>query len=289
MSNQLTKGRRETISKLSGKTALVTGAGRGVGAALAKKLAASGASVVVSDIDREPADAIVKTIEQDGGVAIPLYGNVTADEFGEKAVECMLDNFGGIDIIVNNAGYIWNSSVHKTSDAQWDAMISCHATAPFRLLRAASEFIRSAASKEQREGSGFHRKVVNVSSIAGFYGGATQIGYSAGKAALVGITKTLAKEWGRYRVNVNCVGFGLIETRLTEVWNGTKPKKISVEGADFKVGFGKEIRDDLEKIIPLGRPGTPEEAAGALYLFCIPESDYITGEVITAGGGLLSY
>ena len=256
---------------------------------MAKKLGASGASVVVNDLDTKPADETVEIINQNGGAAVPLYGSITSDGFGEKAVECMLDNFGGVDIIVNNAGYIWNSSIHKTSDEQWEAMISCHATAPFKILRAASQFIRNAATRDAAEGTSFHRKVVNVSSIAGFYGGATQIGYSAGKAALVGITKTLAKEWGRYRVNVNCVGFGLIETRLTEVWDDATPKRINVEGTDYKVGFDENIRGDLEKIIPLGRPGTPEEAAGALYLFCIPESDYITGEVLSAGGGLLSY
>ena len=274
---------------MTGKTALITGAGRGVGAALAERLAKSGAAVVVNDLDREPANTTVENIKRKGGEALALYGNVTDDDFGQTAVEGMLDNYGGIDIIVNNAGYIWNSSIHKTSDEQWEAMISCHATAPFKILRAASTFIRGAAAKEEAENRGFHRKVVNVSSIAGFYGGATQIGYSAGKAALIGITKTLAKEWGRYRVNVNCVGFGLIETRLTEVWDGDAPKDIAIEGQNYKVGFNQNMKESLERIIPMGRPGTAEEAAGALYLFCLPESDYITGEVITAGGGLVSY
>ena len=168
-------------------------------------------------------------------------------------------------------------------------MIDCHATAPFRILRAATGFIRKAAQEEEREGRTHHRKVVNVSSIAGLYGGATQIGYAAGKAAQVGITKTLAKEWARYRVNVNCVGFGFIDTRLTQIWETGDVEHIDVGGRDHAVGFSAEARAALESIIPFGRAGTPEEAAGAVYLFCIPESDYITGEVLVAGGGLLSY
>ena len=281
--------RRKNIRNLEGKIALVTGAGRGVGAALAKKLAAAGASVVVNDLDEAPAEDTVHEIVQNKGNALSLCGSVTEKEFGETAVEFILDNYGGLDIIVNNAGYIWNSSISKTSDEQWDAMISCHATAPFRILRAASNFIKTAALREESEGNLFHRKVVNVSSIAGFYGGATQIGYSAGKAAMIGITKTLAKEWARYRVNVNCVGFGLIDTRLTGVWEQNVPTSIEIGNRSHKVGFEQNTRKQLEEIIPLRRPGTVEEAAGALYLFCLPESDYITGEIITAGGGLLSY
>jgi 3-oxoacyl-[acyl-carrier protein] reductase len=201
----------------------------------------------------------------------------------------MLGAFDGVDIIVNNAGYVWNSSIHKTSDEQWQAMIDCHATAPFRILRAAAPFIRRAAAEEARAGRVHYRKVVNVSSVAGIYGGATQIAYSAGKAAQIGITKTLAKEWGRYRVNVNCVGFGFIDTRLTQVWEGEEISTIDVGGRDYRVGFSAAERDELNRMIPLGRSGTPEEAAGAVYLFCTPESDYITGEVLVAGGGLLSY
>ena len=273
---------------LDSKAALVTGAGRGVGAALALRLAAAGAKVVVSDIDSEPATHTTQAIIQSGGEAVTLVGDVTDDAFGEQAIACMVDNFGGVDIIVNNAGYVWNTSIHKTTDEQWQAMLDCHATAPFRILRAASHFIRRAAKQEEAEGRAYHRKVVNVSSIAGFHGGATQVAYSAGKAAQIGITKTLAKEWGRYRVNVNCVGFGWIETRLTQAFESGGPAQINVKGQDYAVGFSAEDRDALAKSIPLGRAGSPEEAAGAVYLFCLPESDYITGETIIAGGGLVS-
>jgi 3-oxoacyl-[acyl-carrier protein] reductase len=277
------------MKKLQDRVALVTGAGRGVGAELAKKLAAEGAAVVVADLDATPADSTVEEIRAQGGSAEALTGDVTDPDFGERAIELMLGAFDGVDIIVNNAGYVWNSSIHKTSDEQWQAMIDCHATAPFRILRAAAPFIRRAAAEEARAGRVHYRKVVNVSSVAGIYGGATQIAYSAGKAAQIGITKTLAKEWGRYRVNVNCVGFGFIDTRLTQVWEGEEISTIDVGGRDYRVGFSAAERDELNRMIPLGRSGTPEEAAGAVYLFCTPESDYITGEVLVAGGGLLSY
>ena len=277
------------MKKLQDRVALVTGAGRGVGAELAKKLAAEGAAVVVADLDATPADSTVEEIRAQGGSAEALTGDVTDPDFGERAIELMLAAFNGVDIIVNNAGYVWNSSIHKTSDEQWQAMIDCHATAPFRILRAAAPFIRRAAAEEARAGRVHYRKVVNVSSVAGIYGGATQIAYSAGKAAQIGITKSLATEWGRYRVNVNCVGFGFIDTRLTQVWEGEEISTIDVGGRDYRVGFSAAERDELNRMIPLGRSGTPEEAAGAVYLFCTPESDYITGEVLVAGGGLLSY
>ena len=281
-------GQDDNQQPLKGRVALVTGGGRGVGKALSFKLAQAGAKVVVADLDRQPAEQTAQAIKQAGGIAISFCGDVTTESFGEDAIACMLDNFGGVDIIVNNAGYVWNTSIHKTTDEQWHAMLDCHATAPFRILRAASHFIRRAAKQEEAEGRAYHRKVVNVSSVAGFYGGATQVAYSAGKAAQIGITKTLAKEWGRYRVNVNCVGFGWIETRLTQEFEAGGPAQINVKGRDYAVGFSHEAREAMKQTIPLGRPGTPEEAAGAVYLFCLPESDYITGETVIAGGGLVS-
>jgi 3-oxoacyl-[acyl-carrier protein] reductase len=264
----------------------VTGSGRGIGQAIAQKLASEGARVVVNDLDAGPAEDTIGKIQALGSKAVSCLGDVTAADFGARIVKAALDEFGGIDIIVNNAGYAWDGVIQKMTDEQWYAMLDVHATAPFRILRAASEFIRNASKKEKDEGRGFNRKVVNISSIAGLYGNAGQMGYSAGKAAIVGMTKTMAKEWGRYRVNVNCVAFGLIQTRMTQpVGSGAAVAKIGER--EVKMGIQPEFIEFMNRMIPLGRGGTPEEAAGAVYLMCIPESDYISGELVLASGGFV--
>ena len=274
------------MKKLEGKIAIVTGSGRGIGQAIALKLAREGAKVMVNDLDAGPADETIAKIRALGSDAKSCIGDVTAADFGTRIVKDTLDAFGGIDIIVNNAGYAWDGVIQKMTDEQWYAMLDVHATAPFRILRAASEYIRSAAKKEKEEGRSFNRKVVNISSIAGMFGNAGQMGYSAGKAAIVGMTKTMSKEWGRYQVNVNCVAFGLIQTRMTQpVGSGAAVAKIGER--EVKMGIQPEFIEFMNKMIPLGRGGTPEEAAGAVYLLCIPESDYISGELLLASGGFV--
>ena len=193
--------------------------------------------------------------------------------------------WGGIDIIVNNAGYIWNGAMHNHDDEQWQAMLDVHATAPFRILRAFASWLKRTARAEQdANGVARCRKVVNVSSVSGTTGAATQIAYSAGKAAVVGITKTLAKEWGRYNVTVNCVAFGHIETRLTQPYEDVPPS-IRVGEREHRVGLNNAQIDTVRRASPLGRSGQPRDGAGAIYLLCIPESDFITGEVLTCSGG----
>ena len=274
------------MKKLEGKVAIVTGSGRGIGQAIAQKLASEGAKLIVNDLDADPAEETIAKIRALGSDAVSCIGDVTAADFGTRIVNTALDGFGGIDIIVNNAGYAWDGVIQKMTDEQWYAMLDVHATAPFRILRAASDFIRNAAKKEKDEGRGVNRKVVNISSIAGIYGNAGQMGYSAGKAAIIGMTKTMAKEWGRYRVNVNCVAFGLIQTRMTQpVGSGAAVAKIGER--EVKMGIQPEFIEFMNRMIPLGRGGTPEEAAGAVYLMCIPESDYISGEVVLASGGFV--
>lgn len=270
--------------KLEGRVALVTGGGRGIGLALVRKLASEGARVVVNDLDPEPAGAAVAEVQAAGGEAVACPGSVTDPAFPGRFIQTALDAFSGIDIIVNNAGYTWDNVIQKMTDEQWDAILDVHLKAPFRILRAASEFIRAAAKREAAEGREVYRKVVNISSVSGTGGNAGQANYSAAKAGVIGLTRALAKEWGRYRVTVNAVAFGLIQTRLT-----TAPAHggatIDIEGRTIPVGINPDAFESLAKIIPLGRAGTPEEAAGAVYLFCIPESNYITGEVVTCGGG----
>jgi 3-oxoacyl-[acyl-carrier protein] reductase len=270
--------------KLLDRIAIVTGAGRGVGAATAELLAREGARLVVNDLDPGEADATVARIREAGGDAIALAGDVADPSFPEQLVQTTLEQHGGIDIIVNNAGYIWNSAIHNHTDEQWQAMLDVHATAPFRILRAFAPWLREQAAREAEVGSPRCRKVVNVSSVSGTTGAATQIGYSAGKAAVVGITKTLAKEWGRYNVTVNCVAFGHIQTRLTQPYDG-EPPRIEVAGREHRVGLTEAQIDATRRSAALGRSGRPEDGAGAIYLFCIPESDYVTGEVLTCSGG----
>jgi 3-oxoacyl-[acyl-carrier protein] reductase len=271
--------------KLAERVAIVTGGGRGIGRAIADKLASEGARLVLNDLDEAPAREAVDELRTRGAEAHAVVGDVAAADFGERIVAAALQRFGGLDIVVNNAGYIWNTTIQKTTDEQWQAMLEVHATAPFRVLRAAGDFFREAAKREQAEGGARCRKVVNVSSISGLYGSATQIAYSAGKAAVVGITKTLAKEWGRYNVTVNCVAFGDIATRLTEPLGG-EVKTVNVKGRELKVGLDEMTLAVMQQITPLGRRGTVEEAAGAVYLLCIPESDFISGQVLVCSGGL---
>ena len=270
---------------LESKVAIVTGAGRGIGRAVALKLASAGAAVVVNDLDEVPANEVVSEIEQAGGRALSVAGNVAAPDFGTRIVAAALDSFGAIDIIVNNAGYTWDNVIQKMTDEQFEAILACHLTAPFRLLRAAQPYLRNVSSSEQEQGREVFRKVVNVSSVSGTGGNAGQANYSAAKAGVIGLTKAMAKEWGRMKVNVNCVAFGAIETRLTQRVPQGKSAVVSIEGQDIRVGVPAERAALASREIPLGRLGTPEEAAGAIYLFCLPESDYVSGQTIICGGG----
>jgi len=270
--------------KLQNKVALVSGSGRGIGRSIAMKLASEGARVVVNDLDEAPALETVEAIKAAGGQAVACVGSVTAPDFGTRFVATALEHFGGIDIIVNNAGYTWDNVIQKMSDEQWEDILAVHLTAPFRILRAASDFIREAAKREAEAGTVVHRKVVNISSTSGVYGNAGQANYAAAKSGINGLTKALAKEWGRYKVNVNSVAFGLIKTRLTEA-DAQADASIDIAGRSIKVGVNPQILKNAEATIPLGRGGTPEEAAGAVYLFCIPESDYVSGQVLVCGGG----
>ncbi|GAA5153988.1 SDR family NAD(P)-dependent oxidoreductase [Amycolatopsis dongchuanensis] len=270
------------MGKLEGKSALVTGAGRGIGRAIALKLAAEGASVVVNDLDDKPALEVAEAIEAAGGRAVTVPGSVTAAGFADRFVGAAVTSFGGVDIIVNNAGYTWDSVIQKMTDEQWGAILGVHLKAPFDILRAAQPVLSAAAKREAAQGEVVHRKVVNISSVAGLRGNAGQANYSAAKAGIVGLTKTLAKEWGRYRVNVNCVAFGFVETRLLAP-AGSAP--IEVDGREITVGVQPAALAALERIIPLGRAGTPEEAAGSVVMLTYPEADYVSGQVLVAGGG----
>jgi 3-oxoacyl-[acyl-carrier protein] reductase len=272
------------MGKLDGKVAIVSGAGRGIGRSIALKLAAEGASVVVNDLDPDPADQVVNEITGAGGRAVACPGSVSAPDFGERFVGTATQHFGALDIVINNAGYTWDTVVQKMSDDQWDAILDVHLRAPFRILRAAQPVIAVAAKAEAAEGREVHRKVVNISSVAGLYGNPGQVNYSSAKAGIIGLTRTLAKEWGRYKVNVNAVAFGFIETRLTAA-SADGDATIDIEGRQIRVGVNPALLEMATQMIPLGRPGTPEEAAGSVVMLTYPEADYVSGQIIVTGGG----
>lgn len=273
------------MSSLEGKAALVTGSGRGIGQQIALKLAREGASVVVNDLDAEPAQETLEKILAEGGQAVAVVGSVMDDDFPDRFVGAAVESFGGLHVIVNNAGFTWDNVIQKMTDEQWDTILNVHLKAPFRILRAAQPIISAAVKAERAAGTVVNRKVVNISSLAGVGGNAGQVNYSAAKAGVEGLTRTLSKEWGRLNVNVNAVAFGLISTRLTQpVETGAT---IDVEGREIHVGVNPQLLASLEATIPLGRAGMAEEAAGAVYLLCTPESDYISGQTVLCAGGFL--
>ena len=270
--------------KLEGRVAIVTGAAQGIGRSIVQKLANEGAQVIANDLDSDLLAESVDKLTEQGMTVHALSGDITEQATTEALVSTALERYGDLHIVVNNAGYIWNSAAVKHTDEQWHAMLDVHATGPFRLLREAGHHFRQQASTNPPDTL---RKVVNISSISGIYGAATQLAYSSAKAAVVGMTKTLAREWGRYHVTVNCVAFGYIDTRLIEPFED-QPNRVTIKDRDHPVGLTAAQRESAKGMTALGRLGRPEDAANAVYLLCIPESDFITGEVLVASGGLMN-
>ena len=240
--------------------------------------------MIANDLDATLLVEDVNKQTQQGLTVHAVAGDITEQATAEALGSTALERYGDLHIVVNNAGYIWNSAAVKHTDEQWHAMLDVHATGPFRLLREAGHHFRQQASTDP---PGRLRKVVNISSISGIYGAATQVAYSSAKAAVVGMTKTLAREWGRYHVTVNCVAFGYIDTRLKEPFED-QPNRVTIKGRDHPVGLTAAQRESAREMAALGRLGRPEDAANAVYLLCIPESDFITGEVLVASGGLMN-
>ncbi len=269
---------------LEGKAAIVTGSARGIGRATAELLCAQGARVLVNDLDADLAAQAAAEIEGETAV---FGGDLTADGVCEALVEKAVAEFGRLDIVVNNAGYTWDGMAHKMSDEQFRAMLEIHTVVPFRVLRAAAPYLREPAKKELEEGREVFRKVVNVTSISGTQGNLGQVNYSAGKAALVGITKTLAREWGAFKVNVNAVAFGFVETRLTAS-SDEGGETFTLGDIEVTLGIPGRNRERASTVIPLGRGARPEEAAGAIFFLCSPWSNFVTGQVLTVNGGQMT-
>jgi 3-oxoacyl-[acyl-carrier protein] reductase len=266
---------------LDGKSAIVTGSARGIGRATAELLASQGAQVLINDLDGDVAEQAAGEIQGETAV---FAGDLTKGDAPEQLVQKAIDAFGKIDILVNNAGYTLDAPVHKMTDEHFQAMLDIHTVVPFRVIRAAAPHLREPAKKEREEGKEVFRKIVNVSSTSGTFGNAGQANYSAGKAAVVGLTKTVAKEWGQFKVNVNAVAFGFIDTRLTQA--KVDENNMEIGGEKVQLGIPEQMRQMASMLIPLGRPASPEEAAGGVFFLCTPWSNYVHGQTLHITGGL---
>jgi 3-oxoacyl-[acyl-carrier protein] reductase len=267
---------------LEGKNAIVTGSARGIGRATAELFAANGASVLINDLD---ADAAEQAASEIGGKTAVYASDMTRPEAADELVATANEAFGSVDIVVNNAGYTWDGVAHKMSDEQFQAMLDIHTIVPFRVARALAPHWREAAKAEAAEGREVFRKLINVSSISGTMGNAGQVNYSAGKAAVVGMTKTLAKEWGQFKINVNAVAFGFVETRLTAAKDEEAETVKAPDGSDIQLGIPEQMRAMASMIIPLGRPASPEEASGPVLFLASNLADYVHGQVVNVTGG----
>ncbi len=266
---------------LDGKSAIVTGSARGIGRATAELLVAQGAQVLINDLDGDVAEQAAGEI---AGETAVFAGDLTKPGAADQLVQQAIDSFGKIDIIVNNAGYTLDAPIHKMSDEHFQAMLDIHTVVPFRVIRAAAPHLREPAKKEREEGKEVFRKIVNISSTSGTFGNAGQANYSAGKAAVVGLTKTVAKEWGQFKVNVNAVAFGFIDTRLTQA--KVDENTMEKDGEKIQLGIPEQMRAMASMLIPLGRPASPEEAAGGVFFLCSPWSNYVHGQTLHVTGGL---
>jgi 3-oxoacyl-[acyl-carrier protein] reductase len=266
---------------LDGKSAIVTGSARGIGRATAELLVAQGAQVLINDLDGDIAEQASTEI---AGETAVFAGDLTKPGAADALVAKAVDSFGKIDIIVNNAGYTLDAPIHKMSDENFQAMLDIHTIVPFRVIRAAAPHLREPAKKEREEGREVFRKIVNISSTSGTFGNAGQANYSAGKAAVVGLTKTVAKEWGQFKVNVNAVAFGFIDTRLTQA--KVDENTMEKDGETIQLGIPEQMRQMASMLIPLGRPASPEEAAGGVFFLCSPWSNYVHGQTLHVTGGL---
>ena len=270
------------MTVLDGKVAIVTGSARGIGRATAELLVQQGAKVLINDLDE---DLAAQTSNEIDGETIVFGGDLTKPGICDQLVEKVIAEWGKVDILVNNAGYTTDGTAHKMSDESFQRMLDIHVVVPFRMCRAIAPHMREPAKKEREEGREVFRKIVNVSSISGTMGNAGQANYSAGKSAVVGLTKTLAKEWGQFKINVNAVAFGYIETRLTASKEASNTMQIG--GETVQLGIPDQTRSMATMLIPLGRPGTPEEAAGGVFFLCSPWANYVHGQVLNVTGGQL--
>jgi 3-oxoacyl-[acyl-carrier protein] reductase len=266
---------------LEGKNAIITGSARGIGRATAELFAANGANVLINDLDADAAEQASSEI--DGPTAV-FACDLTETDAADRLVEAGIEAFDSVDIVVNNAGYTWDGMAHKMTDEQFQAMLDIHTIVPFRVSRALASHWRDAARTEAGEGQEVFRKLINVSSVSGTMGNTGQANYSAAKAGVTGLTKTLAKEWGQFKINVNAVAFGFVETRLTASKEGGETV-TGPGGEEIQLGIPDQMRSMASMIIPLGRPASPDEAAGPVLFLASQLSNFVHGQVVNVTGG----
>lgn len=270
------------MGRLNDRVAIVTGSGRGIGAATAKLFSAEGASVVVNDVDKDPAQEVVDEISKTGGKALLNTDNTISSEAAQNLINATIEEFGKIDILVNNAGITRDKTFHNMTDEMWDFIIDVNLRTAFNNSRAAATHMRAQAKKElETQGApAYHRKITFTSSTAALSGNAGQANYTAAKMALVGLTRTLCVELGRFHINVNAIAPGFIETRLTVA---------KEESPDPDIGIPAAIRNMALMMIPIGYTGQPEDVANVHLFLSSGDSDYVSGQLIVVGGGVVRY
>jgi 3-oxoacyl-[acyl-carrier protein] reductase len=291
---------------LDGHVAIVTGGARGIGGATATLLAANGARVVIAEVDSAKSDQAVTDINEEFGpdTATAFVADLAAPDACDDLVAHTTAHYGGLDIVVNNAGYAWDSRVHAMTDEQFQAMLDIHLVVPFRLARACAPVFRAAAKADAEKGVVRHRKTVMVSSMAGVWGLDGAANYASAKAGVLGLMRSLAQEWASMNVNVNAVAFGVIQTRFGLPQSDREV--IETGGRTIQVGMPAKqaqrmgITADPDRaptdaeiytpkpmpgLVLLGRSGTIEEAASSIFWLCSPLSNYVTGQVIPVNGG----
>jgi len=266
------------LGRLDGRVAVITGSGRGIGRATAVRFAEEGAAVVVNDVDADPANETAEAVRGAGGRALVSTANTVNLAEAEAMMAAAAEEFGTVDIVVNNAGITRDKTIHNMDDDVWQFVLDVNLKTAFHTTKAAMPYLREPAKKEKKEQGqpAYHRKIAFTTSTAFLLGNAGQANYTAAKGGVVGLTRTLARELGPFHVNVNAVAPGFIETRLTQA---------KQEGEDL--GIPESMRQMALMLLSLGRYGKPEDVANAHLFLASPESDYITGVILPVSGGQL--
>lgn len=267
---------------LSGEVAIITGSGQGIGRSAALLFAKEGAKVVVSDIDAKKAASVVEEIKAAGGDAIYVAGDVGADDFPKTIVDATVKQYGKINHIVNNAGFTHDKMIHTMPDETYDVIMKIHVRAPFRLIRAAAPYFRVKSDTPE------NRSIINVSSTSGLHGNVGQANYAAAKSAVVGLSKTIAKEWGPFGVRANTIAFGLVHTRLTAAKE--EGATIEIDGQKVALGIPGARQRAAQSVnafvdIPLQRGATADEAAAGMLFLASPLASYVSGHTLEVTGG----